>query len=346
VTVLTDNSHAASSGFCSESKHLARSVHARIHSFSNNKFFYQSGIFRYLLTQRPDVVISFANPRFISYWISLLLCRVLDIRFYSHGQGLYSYPLPGRLRTMIYLTMVALSTRYICYTELSRASMLAIGCNPMKLAVADNSVSLTATVMPNKKNYMENGVLFVGRLREDCRLELLVTAIRDLRNICSSVVLHVIGSGVLADHYKAEYFQDDWILWHGAIHDDARIAEISLDCRIGCYPGDAGLSVVHMFGLSLPQLVHGSIAEHMGPEPSYVIDGDNGFLFEKSDAASDLTTKLKKIWAFESNELKTIGQRAYQTYLSLNNPVLGERFLQILAEDEFKQISCDTGYDK
>jgi len=41
-------------------------------------------------------------------------------------------------------------------------------------------------------------------------------------------------------------------VWYRARFDDEAIAAISLRCRVGCYPGSAGLSVVHLFALSLP----------------------------------------------------------------------------------------------
>src|SRR5680860_1857230 len=79
------------------------------------------------------------------------------------------------------------------------------------------------------------------------------------------------------------------------VHDDSRIAKISRSCRTACYPGDAGLSVVHFFGLSLPPIVHDDITTQQGPEPSYVENDVNGFVYEKSGGESALAKTLGEV---------------------------------------------------
>lgn len=331
VVVFAGLNGLNSIGFESGVKSTVHQVDAPLIPIFGKKLFYQSKVNFALIVNKPGAVITCANPRFISYWLTLLICRACGIACYSHGQGLFAYPSPGLVRRRMYKVMVALSTRYICYTESSKESLLAIGCQPAKLAVADNSVALSATVAPAQKTYVENGVLFVGRLREDCRLEQLVDAVAQLRSGGADTMLHVVGSGILEADYRARFAMHPWIVWHGAIHDDARIADISRMCRVGCYPGDAGLSVVHMFGLGLPPVVHQSMHEHMGPEPSYVIDGVNGFLFNKHGPTNGLATALAQVWQRSASELHAVGEAAYQCYLDLNQPPLGERFLRILS---------------
>jgi glycosyltransferase involved in cell wall biosynthesis len=336
VWVLAD-SVSTGTGFMAGNPLGVLRVETCTHDFIGKRFFYQSSILSKIFEIRPDAVISFANPRYISFWASLILCWLMGIRFYSHGQGLFAYPNSGILRKLLYRALINFSTKYLCYTDSGKISLLAIGANSKKIAVVENSIELTSTVVASKKSYAEPGIIFIGRLRDGCRLELLIDAARQLRVKGENLVLHVVGDGEMTDLYKTKFLTDDWIIWHGSIHSHEKIAEISMNCRLGCYPGDAGLSVVHMFGLSLPPLVHGTMPEHMGPEPSYVVDGFNGFLFQKNESDSlSLSNLLAHVWNLDSADLRLAGEYAFQSYQTLNNPSLGKRFLNILEMDSTK----------
>lgn len=332
VTLLAKFGVSVESGFRSGVGANVECVDAPTRDFVGGRLSYQTGVNLFLIRNRPDIVLTCANPRLVSYWLTLLLCRFLGIVCYSHGQGVYRYANPGLSKRIMYRCMVWLSTKYICYTELSRNSLAKLGCSLDKLKVADNSVLLGSTIPPSMKSGSESGVLFVGRLRKGCRLDLLIEAIQALKDQGREIVLHVVGGGELEGFYKENFSFCKWIVWHGAVHDDAQIAHLSRFCRIGCYPGDAGLSVVHMFGLSLPPVVHGSLSEHMGPEPSYIVDEVNGYFFDKRSDTS-LYEILKKVWDSPCEKLSSVSKAAYENYVSLNTPPLGDRFVSILRGD-------------
>lgn len=329
LTILAEAKTGKHDGFCTLVPECADFVHTRIFSLCGGRFFWQSGVVRNIVRRRPDVVFVFANLRFISYWLALLTCRVLGRKVLSHGQGLHSRPSARGIRRLLYRIACRLSTRYVCYTESGHKSLLSAGCSSSKLIVADNSLSLSATVRPTQKTYRENGVLFIGRVRKGSGLHVLVDALERLRGEVTNVHLHVVGDGEDGPHLKTIVSQHPWIHWHGAIYDEFQIRAISLDCRIGCYPGDAGLSIVHFFGLSLPPVVHGTMHEH-GPEPSYVRHSENGFLYARNGGSEALFELLKEIWRLESSRLAVIGKGAFATYEALNSPPLGYRLLAII----------------
>lgn len=333
VTVATDSRRQREEGFPRTVPQNARYVETPIIDW-RGRLFYQTGVLRQIILERPHAVLFFANTRFLSFWFALVLCKLLDIPFYSHGQGLYRYPVPSNVRRLTYRLACRLSTKYICYSEISRASLLQAGCSKDKLVLAENSISLTKTVTPHEKSYGENGILYIGRLRERCGLAKLIDAVRALRQERPAVVLHVVGGGALEARMRKGHFDDRWIVWHGAVFADGQVAKISQGCRLGCYPGDAGLSVVHMFGLSLPPLVHADLSRHMGPEPSYVEDGVNGFTFSREDSPDSLLQCLRRVWALNTEELRAVGERAFREYELLNAPPLGERFARIMSLEE------------
>lgn len=290
---------------------------------------FQRGVLSAVVKRRPDAIIIFGDFHYISYWLALLVSRLLSTRVYSHGQGLYAEPCPGRVKTTLFRCACWLSTKYICYTDAGRASLLRAGCCESDVVVAANSLTLDHVVRPQEKTYSEKGILFLGRLRSRSGLEKLVEAVEILRVQHKDVELHVVGDGELAPRLREMCAGRDWLRWHGPIHDDARIAEISRSCRIACYPGDAGLSVVHFFGLSLPPVIHDAVFEH-GPEASYVVEGLNGILYSRPGGAVALARTLTRLWASKSDQTRRLGENAFATYTELNAPPLGRRLLRII----------------
>ncbi|WP_324746156.1 glycosyltransferase [Pseudomonas veronii] len=329
-----DNTNAQKQGHMAARSATSTTMQSPSISLFGERLFYQRNVINKILQIKPDAIISFANPRFVSFWLLMIISCVLKIKFYAHGQGLYSYPKPSRIRKLMYRTICRCSTKYVCYTELSKETLIAAGCDPRNLVTIQNSLELQATIHPDQKTYKEKGVLFIGRLRDGCRVDILIKAIQIARSKDQLIELHIIGGGQLENYYKTHYGGVPWIHWYGAIHDNLRIAEISKSCRIGCYPGDAGLSVVHMFGLGLPPLLHRNIEEHMGPEPSYIIENTNGFLFNPSSGENELSATLNNIWELPQQHLRNIANAAYTKYLDLNNPAMGDQFVQLVHDNE------------
>jgi glycosyltransferase involved in cell wall biosynthesis len=331
VTLLSDSRAGKQSGFDSCVPDWLNHREGRVTPVITERVFWQQGVVR-AVCSRPDAVLIFANLRFLSFWAALVLCAALRIPLYSYGQGLYSRPSQTRERALAVRTVCALSKRYICYTESCRQSLLRAGCKSSKVVVAPNSVTLESVVRPDERSHIEDGILFVGRLRRQTGLEILIEAASRLRENRDGIRLHIVGDGDEGPTLRSYYSSCRWITWHGAIHEDGSIAEISRDCRVGCYPGDAGLSVVHFFGLSLPPIAHDAMHEHMGPEPSYIVDGENGFLFHKAGGAEALAQRLETIWSLGLDDMGKIVSGAFDTYLALSAPPLGTRLADILAE--------------
>lgn len=320
------------SGFLSNIPQKIEFISASHSSIIRGKLLIQKGVIDAIKKNKPDIVLTCANMRDITYWQLLFLCRKLKIKVFSHGQGLYSKPKKIMLLKFLYRTATRLSFKYICYTSISRDSMLAAGCSPEKLVVADNSIKFSIDAESLVKRGDENGILFVGRLRDQCELENLISAVSNLRSSYPNVILHVVGSGELEASYRA-LFNYPWINFYGAIYDDAEIIKISTECRIGCYPGNAGLSVVHYFSLRLPPLVHDNIYLHMGPEPSYVKNNINGFTFSKSSSQNSLDNTLLDLWKKPQSEYQKISAAAFEKYKELNTPPMEIKILKILSSN-------------
>ena len=298
---------------------------------AGGRLLWQGGLLRILATFRPDKVLCAANPRALSFWLLMLACRLRGIECYAHGQGAYGRRTLSTLRRWMYRLLVAMSSRYLCYTESVRASLMRV-VDARKLAVVANSLEIGATLPPEQKTWTEPGVLFVGRLRAGSQVDLLVDAAARARFFCPDLVLHIVGAGPEEEALRRRYRGVDWVRWHGAVYDEARVREISRACGVGCYPGHAGLSVVHYMALSLVPVVHDRLDLHMGPEPSYIRSGENGLNFRFSHAVDSLAHALEA--ALTDRVLRQrLGTAAYQTYVDLTRPALSRRFLQAMQLD-------------
>src|SRR5712671_2274456 len=134
------------------------------------------------------------------------------------------------------------------------------------------------------------------------------------------LVLHVIGAGEEAAALREEVLLCPWVVLHGEIYDAKKIREVSLDCFLGCYPGNAGLSVVHMMSLSLPVVTHNDLHAH-GPEASFIRDGFSGILYDHADPEQSLYQAIRSL-AINAPKVAQMRQNAFATYQNLAHPSL------------------------
>ncbi|NOH01021.1 MAG: glycosyltransferase [Chloroflexi bacterium] len=272
-----------------------------------------------------------ANPRYLSFWGVLLLGKLLSIPVYPRGHGLVKQPNAGALKKWMYRLIVALSHAYICYTPKVRESLAFIQ-NDAKLPVDYNTLYNDFPVRPEEKTGKEKGIFFVGRVRDGCGVDVLISAIQTLREKDGlDVEAHIIGDGpwrAILEEKAAQF--PHWLKYYGGVFDQKKITEISRTCRIGCGPGFMGLNVVHMLSLSLPVITHANLAEHMGPEPEYIQHGINGWLLKRKGDVKMLQNILGDVWNLDKTVLGEVRNNAYSSYKTLSIPPYHKRLLGIL----------------
>ncbi len=331
LTVLSDMKHATKNGFVSGLGSYVEVVDCPMLWSRRFGLGYQKGVIGRLVRDRPNVVLAAGNPRDISYWFMLVVAKCLGVKVVSHSQGPFKAGQIGWLRCCAYKCITFLSDRVVLYNKYALSRFVECVGPSRKLSVAENSLSLSATVAPSERSGLEMGILFVGRLRAGCNLELLVEAALELRKAGVPVTVEVVGGGELEAEYR-ERFKESWINWHGMLYDHQAIAEVSRACRVGCYPGSAGLSVVHMFGLALPPIVESDVGRHMGPEPAYVVDGVNGFLFSGGNEGSGLKEVLMRAFSLEPQVIRRLSEGARMEYDRLTMPPLGVRLKRVIEQ--------------
>lgn len=292
--------------------------------------YYQTKIISYIIKEKPKLVFMTADLRALNFWAVLFICKILNILVYSHGQGLYNKPNPSSVRKFLYKSIAFLSTRYICYSSISRDSLAHIGISHSKMKVIDNVILNKHPISPIVKEPHLKRLLFIGRLRDGCNMQLLFDAMISLRANGMNIGLDIIGSGINLNRYmcNAKKHRLD-VVFHGKIFDEKKISEISKGCLIGIYPGDAGLSVVHYMSLSLIPIVHDSINSHMGPEPSYIINGTNGYTFTRNSCDSLVKVIDKALNSDNSDVILS----SFNSYQELIKKSMGKKFINIASKD-------------
>ncbi len=292
---------------------------------------YQRGVISHIIRSRPEAVIIFANPRYISFWMILILGRILKIPVYPRGHGLYKKPDASLVQKVIFSLMLRLGSKYICYTPSVYHSIRRFAPGEHALGIGYNTIYSHCPVAPIEKKGGENGIFFIGRLRQRCGIEILIQALEYLHQSGKlNIQLHVIGSGEQSEYVKQKSRDHKWLIYHEMIFDEESISNISKDCRIGCYAGDMGLSVVHMMSLSLPSLTHSDLASHMGPEPSYIEDRKNGWFYEPAYNFEALAKAIEEIWVLPQKDICNLQNNAFETYQRLSNPPFHVRMLKLI----------------
>lgn len=269
---------------------------------------------------KNDVIVHFGDYKFPSLVFCMFFCIFFRKKFFIHGQG--GYKKKGFLHKLVYNFSMAFISGYICYSDFSRDNLkrITLGFFHKKIFVMDNSLYLECREFIC--NPMSKDVLYIGRLRNACGIELLLKA-------CSLTGLNVNVIGGGDDSFIRDLQnQYDNLVYHGAVFDEDKQYEIALNCFVGAYGGDAGLSVVHYMAFGLPVVVHDELYKHMGPEPSYVKNGENGLTFKRGDAdsLSEALITLKNNFKLRQK----LASGAINTFKQLQNPPMHEKFARIL----------------
>ena len=320
----------AKKGFLDNYQSL-RVKNAPIIEFFDGKICFQKNILSGFFSSKPNLVFMNANPRNISMWLLLVFAKMKGVKFLLHGQGLYHKPNPAYITRLMYRLLIMLSYQYVCYTKYSFESLKFLPKSiQKKLIVAENTLINETEVPPFEKNQVARDILFIGRLREMVNLEALIEAVGIVNEkLHVPVRLHVVGGGQDEGRYRSCYASRQDVIFYGAIFDDHVIADISKKCLVGCYPGAAGLSVVHYMSLSLIPLVNRDMTSHMGPEPSYIVDGFNGVFFDMPTPSS-IGDALIHILSTDYPDEMIVN--AYKTYINLNNPSYGDKLVSIIQD--------------
>ncbi len=287
-----------------------------------------------------DVLVLSGSPRTVSTYLLLIKAKLLGAKIVIWGHFRSATSRPWRM--WLRLRLLCLADMALFYTdrEVERARRV-LGCGDrVHLAALNNGLDtkeISAYRRAYEAKHREKRLLFIGRLTEKARLEILLRAMAEPE--LAGVSLDVIGNGDLLAHLKemaSGLGLKNRVAWHGGMIDEEKIAAVANRCRLFVYPGAVGLSLIHGLAYGLPAVIHRDEGDHM-PESSAMKDGGNGALFERDDSKSlartiaALICKEKRLDYMSAKALEIIS-------CSYNTDNMAERFVSALRQLEL----CDT----
>ena len=153
-----------------------------------------------------------------------------------------------------------------------------------------------------RENITEKKVLlFCGRRTKSISLELVFTALAQLRKNNDKYLFIIIGpdnsDGYLGKKAK-ELGVEDCIRWIGPIYHQILLAPWFLSASCFVFPGSIGLGLIHAFSYGLPVILPDC---NHGPEIEAFSDGENGYYY-RNGSVEDLAKIISTI--VEHPELK------------------------------------------
>lgn len=267
---------------------------------------WQHGLFEALRTRSFDVVIFLGDARFVSTWLSALAMRISGKRvlFWTHGWTRKDTGVKRLIRNAFY----RLADGLLLYGSRARSIGLSEGFDPSRLYVIFNSLNyhqqrhirevLTKSDLIETRRTYTGGkdipvLAFTGRVTRECRLDLLLDAMRILKSRGVSTHLILVGQGLELPSLKKTAEDNHLsVSFIGASYDEHVIGRIIASANIMISPGKIGLAAMHALAYGTPVISHDNPDEQM-PEFEAITPGVTGDFFRQGDPY-DLANVIEK----------------------------------------------------
>lgn len=286
-------------------------AHAQNHHILSGPCYmcWQSGFIPWLEYWQPHVLIVESNPRYLRTlaavrWMHKRKRPVLGWGLGTQlGDNLFS-----NLRTTRWRHFVKQFDAMIAYSQQGAEQYQALGLPKERIFIAPNAVTPQPQYsLPERSQFYLSGnpiILFVGRLQERKRVDLLIHACAALQPEFQPE-LWIVGDGRIRDDLeKIARKEYPHTVFYGALHGDELNAIFS-KADLFVLPGTGGLAVQQAMSFGLPVLV----AEADGTQ-SNLICSDNGWIIPPANLSA-LTDHLRLALS-DSLLLRRMGQKSYE----------------------------------
>ena len=282
-------------------------------------FHWYSSFFRGLSSY--DIVVV-GGPTTINSWLLFLLKPFLNLKIVSWSHGIYGRE--SRFRLWIKSTFYRFCDLNLVYNNYALNKLNLAGIDLKRIYVVGNCTNRSSDspfiLKSEEKDFFENNrvVLFVGRITQEKRVDLLIEAFCNLSTKNSDLKLALVGP--LVDNNILDIQSlDRNIHFLGPIYDNSKLAYY-YDKSLFCVsPGNIGLTAISAILAGCPVITHNDYTRQ-GPEFECIEDGENGYFFDYNNVISltetlvkaiekDFDRKLikanaKKLWSVEAESQK------------------------------------------
>lgn len=189
------------------------------------------------------------------------------------------------------------------YGEYAKKLMIKEGFDESKIHPIHNSLDYDKQLKLRQnlhqtncyKDHFKNDypvLIFIGRLTEIKRLDMLIEVIKDFRDNGENYNLVLVGDGDMKNSLMAimqEYNLNDRIWFYGACYNEAQNAELIYNADLCVAPGNVGLTAIHAMMFGTPVISHNCFKFQM-PEFEAIKPNITGDFFEYQNNNSLLRT--------------------------------------------------------
>lgn len=269
---------------------------------------WQSEVLRVTAFSKFDYVMLLGEMYIISSWIACLIAKIRGKKIYMWSHGLYGNE--SFIKKHIRLNFLKLADIIFLYENRAKKLLVKNGFDENTLDVVYNSLDFDIQQKHYLKLKKENNtkvkrlfkdeslpiILFIGRITEKKKIDILIGAINKLNQTKISYNLLIVGEGDNLEFYKGsnqKSIDSGWLNFYGKSYDTEETGKLIYTSDLCVSPGNIGLTAIHSLSYGTPVASHSNYNNQM-PEVEAVIDGENGFLFEENDIA-DLASKIN-LW--------------------------------------------------
>lgn len=310
---------------------LLRHKVVEVHNLITPHFEFQQGVLRYL-RQDYDTYILYSSPRCLSSWLFLIGCKLFypNKRVFGWTHGMLGKE--GRIKQMITKCLFRMLSGAFIYNERSTKLMIERGIPASKLHPIYNSLNYDSQILIRSSLQMsrlyqdhfgnENkNIIFIGRLTEVKRLDLLLNSVSELKNRDEIVNVTLIGDG--EERTNLERMVDslgisEQVWFYGACYDEQTNAELIYNADICVSPGNIGLTAIHVMMFGCPAITNDDL-NHQMPEFEAIKEGRTGRFFMKDNSIS-LADAIREWFSLHEADREQIRNECYEEIDTKWNP--------------------------
>ena len=281
------------------------------------------GLVKLLRDKRYDKYLMIGDAHDTSTWRMLiakcLFNRKKKIYFWTHGW----YGKESGIEKLVKSIFYKMVDGVFLYGHHAEEIMAKEGFDREKLFVIHNSLDYDTQLELREKirpsslyqdhfcNENKN-IIFLGRLTAVKRFDLLLNAVKKLKDDGELYNVTFVGDGVERTNMEnmvENLGLNEQVWFYGACYDEVKNAEFVYNADLCVSPGNVGLTAMHMLMFGTPVITHDNFALQM-PEFEAIIPYKTG-LFFRHDDANDLCEKIKKWFKQNGGFRDTIRKNCY-----------------------------------
>ena len=303
---------------------------------------WQSEVLRLTAFSKFDCIMLLGEMYIISSWIACLIAKMRGKKIYMWSHGLYGNE--NFIKKHIRLTFLKLADVIFLYENRAKKLLIKNGFEKSTLDVVYNSLDFDTHQKHYHKLEKEDNskvkklfkheslpiILFIGRITERKKIDILIKAIIKLNQAKISYNLLIVGEGDNLEFYKAsnqKFIDSGWLNFYGKSYNTEETGQLIYNSDLCVSPGNIGLTGIHCLSYGTPVASHSNYNNQM-PEVEAIIDGENGFLFEENnhvDLAHKINFWFSKKHKLDRDEIRKIVVEKYNPDNQLT--IFTKRFL-------------------